>query len=403
MAKTKLRKDGRYQLNIYIGRDENGKSRYKTVYGKTKKEVNEKADEIKIRIGKGLDLLNGNITFNELKRRWEIYKKPLLRDQQLKDYMIALKPFSPLGDRRIDKLIQADFQAIINEYADRNPHTGKPTAKMTLNGYRMAARQVMDYAVENRIIDYNPLTYVRIPKYAPKQKRRSLTEQEQQWILNTEHRAQLPALLMMLAGLRLEECLALQWKDIDLKSAVIHVHQKLIYKTSPPRVEQGAKTEAGIRDVDMPHILVNILKACPPHQPNDYVNLTARGKLYSATSWKTTWDSYLLTLNVKYGDFSRYEKQYKSKFDPAGVPFVIERFTAHSLRHTHATNLFHCGKDILYVQHQLGHSKPETTLNIYTHLVKDNSISRTSRVISFDKYLDRIKNEEKKPSKQKHA
>ena len=87
-------------------------------------------------------------------------------------------------------------------------------------------------------------------------------------------------------------------------------------------------------------------------------------------------------------------KEYKSKFDPAGVPFVIEKFTAHCLRHTHATNLFHCGKDILYVQHQLGHSKPETTLNIYTHLVKDNSISKTNKVISFDKYIEKISKEQ---------
>lgn len=390
MGKIKKRADGRYMLNVYLGLDQDGKSKYKSVYGKTQKEVKQKAEEIRYKLGKGMDMLNAEITFEELCKRWEAYKRPLLREQQLKDYLTALKPFDRLKPVRINKLLKVDFQEIINEYALKNPTTGKPTSKGTLRGYRMAARQVIDFAVENRILDFNPVDYVKIPTSSPKKERRALTEQEQQWIMNTPHRAQLPAMIMMLSGLRLGECLALQWRDVNLKTAEIYVHQKLLYKQSPPVVSQGAKTQAGIRTVNIPKKLVEFLKAQPKHNQNDYICTSANGKLYSSTSWKTVWDSYLKDLNLKYGDFSRFEKQYKSKFDPAGVPFVIEPFSAHYLRHTHATNLFRCGKDILYIQQQLGHTKPETTLNIYTHLVQNHTISRTSKVINFDKYINKI-------------
>lgn len=395
-TKLKKRADGRFQMNVYIGKDEQGKSKYKAVYGKTQKEVKKKAEELKYKLGKGMDLLNADITFGELQKRWAVYKKPLLREQQFKDYLTGLKPFDVLKPIKIGKLVKSDFQAIINEYAIKNPKTGKPTAKQTLRSYRMIARQVFDFAVENRIVDYNPLDYVKIPNNSPQKDRRALTEQEQQWIINTPHRAQLPAMIMMLAGLRLGECLALQWRDINLNKAEIFVHQKLMYKHSPPVVEQGTKTEAGIRCVHIPKILVEYLKSQSIHKPDDYVNLSAKGRFYTATSWKTVWNSYLLDLNIKYGDFSKYENSYKSKFDPKGVPFVIERFSAHYLRHTHATNLFHCGKDILYVQEQLGHTKPETTLNIYTHLVKNNNISKSKKVIDFDKYLSKISKEKTK-------
>jgi integrase len=60
------------------------------------------------------------------------------------------------------------------------------------------------------------------------------------------------------------------------------------------------------------------------------------------------------------------------------------------LRHTHATNLFRCGRDILYIRDQLGHADPETTLKIYTHLVKNHQISKTNKVISIDKYFEKI-------------
>ena len=284
MAKLKKRPDGRYQVSVYIGRDEHGKRRYKSVYGKTQKEVKEKAAEIKIRVGKGMDLFNSEITFGELCKRWEIYKKPLLREQQLSDYLIALKPFEPLNHQKISKLIKSDFQEIISEYAVKNPRTGKPTSKRTLQGYRMAARQVIDYAIENRILDYNPLDYVKISTDAPRKERRALTEEEQNWIINTPHRAQLPAMLMMLAGLRLGECLGLQWKDIDLKASEIFVHQRLLYKENPPKVVPGAKSEKGIRVVSIPRLLTSYLKQQPPHKPEDYCCLTKCGKHYTATA-----------------------------------------------------------------------------------------------------------------------
>ena len=68
MAKLKKRKDGRYQMNVYIGMEGTTK-KYKTVYGKTIKETEAKAREIKYKLGKGLNLLDGSITFEELTQR----------------------------------------------------------------------------------------------------------------------------------------------------------------------------------------------------------------------------------------------------------------------------------------------------------------------------------------------
>lgn len=386
----KKRKDGRYQKNIYIGRDGNGKAMYKSVFGKTQAEVTRKANEIKLKISKGMDILSENMPFSELCENWLIYKKALLSsDKQYKSYKTNLKPFSVLGDVAISKLVKADFQCIINDYFARNPHTGKQTSKKTLRDYRMTARQVFDFAVENRILDYNPLTYVRIPKNAPVSERRALTEQEQRWVMEMPHRAQLPAMIMMLSGLRLSECLALQWYDIDLENAQISVHQKLVM-TGTPHIVQGAKSKAGIRTVNIPHTLVDFLKNQKNHKQSDFVVLTTKGEFFSTTAWRELWDSYMADLNLKYGDFSEYERKPKSKFDPKGVPFVIERFTAHYLRHTFATNLFFCGQDLLYVQNQLGHAKPETTLNIYTHLVQTNQIKKINKIIDLNDYISAI-------------
>ena len=49
----------------------------------------------------------------------------------------------------------------------------------------------------------------------------------------------------------------------------------------------------------------------------------------------------------------------------------IHSITTHGFRHTHATLLFASGLDIKQVQARLGHSNVQTTLNIYTHAMKD--------------------------------
>lgn len=161
-----------------------------------------------------------------------------------------------------------------------------------------------------------------------------------------------------------------------------------------PHIEQGGKSKNSIRTVNIPKILVDFLKKQGKHKQSDYLVLTANGRLFSDTAWRRLWESYLCDLNLKYGDFSEYENKPKSKYDPHGTPFVIEKFTAHYLRHTFATNLFFCGQDLLYVQQQLGHAKPETTLNIYTHLVQTNQIQKTNKIIDFNVYLSAIASNE---------
>lgn len=104
-----------------------------------------------------------------------------------------------------------------------------------------------------------------------------------------------------------------------------------------------------------------------------------------------------MELNIKYGDFSNVVRwsngkkmevhtlEGKDKYNPNGVPMVIDGFTAHDLRHTFATMLYFSGVDILTAKEQLGHSDVKTTMNIYTHL--DKKYKRRS-MDKLDAYLN---------------
>lgn len=54
--KNAVRSDGRIAVQVYIGRVD-GKRKYKTVYGATQKEADEKADAVRAQLKKGIDIV----------------------------------------------------------------------------------------------------------------------------------------------------------------------------------------------------------------------------------------------------------------------------------------------------------------------------------------------------------
>lgn len=371
MAKKKnaVRADGRIAVQVFLG-EVDGKRKYKTVYGKTQKEADSKAIDLKISLNKGIDIAAERDTFKDWADAWLDIKCTEVSYGRFANYKYNLAKFEPLFNRQIVKLKTADFQKIILDLAKENPTTKKPTSKATLSQTKSAALQVCRLAIDNRVMDYNPVEAVKIPRTQTNEPRRALTQEEQQWIIDTPHRAQTAAMIMMFAGLRRGELLPLTWSDVDFKNATIDINKSVEIINSKSVVKDTAKTKTSIRTIDIPDILLEFLRQKKKEATNSVlVCPSSKGQLMNEIGWRRLWESYLTDLNFKYGDFSNQIKgKPKSKFQPEGVPFVIPRFTAHWLRHTFATMLYFAGVDVLTAKEQLGHSDIQTTLNIYTHL-----------------------------------
>lgn len=389
------RADGRIAVQVYLGRRADGTREYKTVYGKTQKEAEKKAEQVKLSMNKGLDISASRDTFGEWAERWADLKSHEISAARMVTYRCNLKHLAPLDRISICDIRPADIQRIIYQLAEKNPNTGKPTAAKTLKGIYSVARQVFQMAIDNRIIEFNPLDAVSIPKGQPKSTKRAITDEERQWIENTPHRAQTAAMIMLYAGLRRGEVIPLQWSDIDLNARTITVNKSVAKEKSAFVVKGGGKTENSTRIIDIPLNLVEFLEQVK--KESLFVVPDASGGMLSPIGWKRLWESYLNTLNVKYGKFENCltwkngKKITRSiteqdKYNPNGLPFVIQRFTAHDLRHTFATMLYFAGVDILTAKEQLGHADARTTMEIYTHL--DRKFKRKS----MDKLDDYLKN-----------
>lgn len=387
--KRKPRADGLYRVKVYLG-NVDGKAKYKYVYGSTPKEADEKADDIRARMKKGLTVDPGKETFGVWSQRWLRLKKSDVGVSQYQNYSNNLKRLSTLDFIPISKITVYDIQLIINELAERNPRTGKPSSKKTLYDVKNAAAQVMQFAIENRLLDFNPATAVRVPKSAPKTTRRALSKDERSWIENTPHRMQPAAMIMMYAGLRRGEVIPLLWSDIDLKQKTISVNKSVDLKAEKPKVKDGTKSAAGTRTVDIPKKLVDYLRGL--NGKDGLVCPSLSGGLFTTDSWYAAWASYVVDLDIAHGDDKKAKKNKyaeqditrKSKLDPRFQGISIEPITPHMLRHTFCTMLYHAGVDVLSAQHQMGHADPKTTLAIYTHLDTEH---KRGEIKKLDKYL----------------
>lgn len=296
--------------------------------------------------------------------QWLKLKKVEISDKKYKSYLYKKSYMKNIFNIPIAKIRTQDLQNIILD----NMHL----SEYTLNQIKGMCSQIIQLAIDNRILDYNPAKAVKIPRLNNNSKnlRRALTEEEQQWIINTPHKAQLPAMIMMFAGLRRGEVIPLLWSDIDLNNGTIQVNKSVENVNGVLKIKNSLKSEAGKRIVYIPDILINYLKPLKPSKSNELVCTSAKGIMLTDDSWRSMWDSYLTELNLKYGDFSNCKDFTipKSKFAPVKIPFVIPRFTAHWLRHTFITMLYMAGVDVMTAKEQAGHSDIKTTMAIYTHL-----------------------------------
>ena len=352
--KNTVRADGRIAVQIYLGRDENGKRKYKTVYGATQKEADAKAEAVKAKIGKGLDILSQQDTFGAWRKLWWTVKQPQIGSGTQTMYRAAQKRMGSLDGMGISKIKTADIDVLLIAAAEEG------LSHRSLSILRMTIGQIFDYAIDNRVVDYNPADRAKVPAGSGKQVRRALTDEEQTMIRSLPHRAQTAAMIMMYAGLRRGELLALTWDDIDLDASTITVNKTLEFVSGKPQIKNSPKTEAGNRVVTIPEILAEYLRNVPHKAP--IVCPNASGKYMSTTAWSRLWQSYIVDLNVTYGAAAGM-----SKHNPHGIPISID-FTAHCLRHTYATLLYKAGVDVLTAQYLLGHADVQTTLGIYTHL-----------------------------------
>lgn len=226
------------------------------------------------------------------------------------------------------------------------------TAK-TVNNILVPLRTILDEAVNDDLIERNPLDRVVLSKLLNKETLKShykpdpFNPNEIHAIL-TEAQGQARHLFQFafFTGLRPSELMALEWDDIDWLNGLACIRRAIVYKK-----EKTTKTAAGLRDV---------LLLPPARQALE------QQKAYTFAEGKRIFHNPQ-TLKPWETDYQIRKTCWSHILKRAGVRYRNNYQT----RHTYASMMLSNGENMLWLAKQMGHCDTEMIIKTYGKWIPD--------------------------------
>ena len=343
------RADGCYQ-----GKYKDASGKWKTVCSKDPEKLYHKIQELE---------KPTIITFGMVAADWENVHREEVGEKTWYNYKPHVDSIvKKHGKRPVEEITALD---VIN---DLKCAQGEGRSATIISTRRSIYRMILDHALMNGHIKYNPAIGVSMPRGITRNRREAPEEEAIKTILQSPHVPfGLFPILLLCSGLRKAEALALTWGDIT--EDYINVNKALDYMYHAKPTVKSPKTKAGYRQVPIISTLKPLLQR-PKHARDGDLVFPApssnRGGLggghMTERQYEGAWNRYCTEIGL---------------VDANGKPTI----TAHQLRHGTATMLYDAGVDILTAQAILGHASPTTTRDIYTHL---SSKQKQKSVSQFD-------------------
>lgn len=331
------RNDGRWEARILIGRDKTGKSRYKSLYAHSYREVKQKKNDFII---SGLSEDRAVKTVLQISEQWlETVKVRCKLSTYCKYESICRVHIIPhIGKYRVDMVETSDIIAILEHEV-----TSVETKKLILCVLKM----ILKFAGEGTDINFSALSLKSVHKEI-----NVLTRQEQQtlaaFLVSTEDKCKLGVYLCLCTGLRLGELCALRRSDISFDENILSVRgtmQRMMSDNMKSKTEiviSKPKTDNSERVIPLPSVVVEVIKSSYEHLPQEHFLLSGTAKPVLPRTLQNRFKTYLKSAGINITNF-------------------------HALRHTFATRCIENGMDIRTLSEILGHSSVNITLQRYVH------------------------------------
>jgi len=339
IRKCKTGKRDKWIVDYY---DVGGRRRWKTCYSYAEaKEVRTNVEKQK-RIG----ISDDGVTFSAYSKTWLKIAALRVRPSSLENYERAIAQLMPtFGHIRL---------SLIRRHMCRDFVAQMLNDGYSVNRVRLTARvlsNVFNVAIDDELVAHNPATRLGVaianPQRAGVDKSKWLTREQVEQLVAAAKKLDngwhTYVLLLARTGLRRGEAVALEWRHVDFKEGQVRVEQTVdrFGNINPPK---GGK----FRVVPMSAELSERMRLYKIAQSLELLRSTGP----SSTPF--------VFGTIRHG--SHLGKLFKRIVTEAELP---RHFTAHSLRHSFATQLLENGTPIEYVQRLLGHSTITITVDLY--------------------------------------
>jgi integrase len=349
------RAPGIWQARVYTGLDPvSGRRRYaaKNIRATSRKAAQAELRKLERQVATGR-VPRGTTarTFGEQLDRWFEAKRRRLSLATQGAYAGAIKLLAPLRHVPMGKLGAGDLDSL---YAKLEAE-GKANA--TIRRVHNIARAVLDQAERHELIERNPALRADPPPVRAKPTRPPTLE-ELTTLLQNAGDDQFATFLFVAAatGARRGELCALCWRDVDLDASTLTIRASMTLG----RTLKDTKTHQQ-RVLALDPDTAAVLAA---HRERSEASSTGVGAELSA-------DGFVFT--ARPGSEIPLDPQAATRrFIRLCQRLGIRGVRLHDLRHFAGTQLIAAGVDVKTVQARLGHSRPSTTLDVYTHALSQN-------------------------------
>ena len=281
-----------------------------------------------------------------------------------KTYLYWIRHFILFSDKRHPETMgNLEIERFLN-YLAVHRRVSPATQNQALCALIFMYRYVIKRNIEN--LAYG---FAKRPKNVPT----VLSSQEVDHILQKlQGKYWLMTALLYGCGFRIHEALALRIKDIDLLHHSIFIFRgkgrkdryTLLPSTLIPSIQQQMIEAKNIHEADLSegYGFTSIDSSLKRKYGKALMDFSWQYLFPSSTRCRHPYDNYICRHHI-HG--TAYAKQLRKAVKMSGIN---KRVTAHTFRHSFATNLLMNGSDIRTVQELLGHSDIRTT-EIYTHVV----------------------------------
>jgi len=340
-------------------------SRVKVFYGKSEREVKNKLKEFKNNLIKNDYIEVKKLTVKQYVDEW-LYNikvnelKPKSFDRSESALMNSVYPY--IGELQIASLSVGDIQRMVNELIK------KDLSYATIHRGYVTLNNCFKLGIIKGELIKNPCVGVVLPTNKKKKSYqiKHFTEIEVEKICQESvrkynngksvYRLGYLIPLLLYTGIRIGECLALKWDDINFEDSTIMIRRSITViknrndeiKTNYSVVLQDTvKTDSSNRTIYInkkAHEM--LLKLKEVNGKFDYVACSSYGNLINPRNIDRMFRSILVKCDI----------------EPCGV---------HTCRHTFASMLFKKGATLKSVSNILGHSSINVTASTYIHLVRE--------------------------------
>ena len=371
----KRRKDGRYKC-VYHGIQ---------FYGRTPEEAFAVREEYKLSAQKGF---SGRSTVSEYALPWLKRSFPSVADSTYTGLAIHLQHLIDcIGNKQLSDVLPSDLKQV---YADQY--------RGLSNSYIRSAKQLycalFDSAQADRLIQANPARdKTAKPGRGKKPKERILTAQQRTYIetLCTDHRVHPAVMAMLYAGLRPQECKAIDIdRDIDFENNTITVQEQVHIDGQKYAISSEMKTDWSKRIVPLFQPLKTALQG-----RNGLLITSAHGQPVTIQTWKTAWRSYIYSMETAINGTSKRwygkTKEQQIKKEAGKLPPWIEfDIVPYTLRHAFCAFCRDNNVDINTCRRWMGHADAKMILKVYDSVSSNREQTEREKV---EKRWNQVQNE----------